>query len=302
MFRIVSNRIMKLHGGNIGVESAGEDCGSTFYIDIPMSHSNTLSSTHSGNNQDTNNRAPDDAAAVSVHQSTQRRRSYLDNLIEGNAGTEFIEYKAKPIVLTHDILPNGDHTCVVQRSSSDEAARGGEQKSNEIPGTIVVHKQPPHRMETSLVLPVPVTTNLVSTAAIKRQTRLLIVDDSTMNRKLLKRALNDLFDICEDAMNGAEAVSKVTSLMKEHGNQFGYNIIITDYSMPVMDGLEEVKQLRAMGYQGKIVGITGNTDTNILNEFEAAGVDMVLIKPFQTDELRELLQVWLAESEYYNTV
>jgi len=129
--------------------------------------------------------------------------------------------------------------------------------------------------------------------------RVLVVDDSVLNRKLLKRSIGDLFDVCDEASNGEEAVAKALAAGNQHA---GYDIIITDYYMPVMTGLEAVRRLRSLGYEGNIIVLTGNTDDRLLEEFEAAGADLVLIKPFQTENLRQKIRELLQEIDCMDLV
>jgi len=124
----------------------------------------------------------------------------------------------------------------------------------------------------------------------------LLVDDSAVNRKMLKRSLADCFSLIEEANNGLECVDKVVASMQLTADGSirgqGYDLIITDYIMPECHGIEAVRRLRGpdVGYRGKIIGLTGATETAVIDEFHHAGADMVLTKPFQSDDLHAIIQ------------
>jgi CheY-like chemotaxis protein len=56
---------------------------------------------------------------------------------------------------------------------------------------------------------------------------------------------------CETAHNGSEAVDKVRG---KHANRAVYDVILMDFFMPEMNGPDAVKEIRALGYQGTVLG------------------------------------------------
>ena len=56
---------------------------------------------------------------------------------------------------------------------------------------------------------------------------------------------------CETAHNGSEAVDKVRG---KHANRAVYDVILMDFFMPEMNGPDAVKEIRALGYQGIVLG------------------------------------------------
>jgi CheY-like chemotaxis protein len=91
-----------------------------------------------------------------------------------------------------------------------------------------------------------------------------------------------------EAENGLEAVELVK---KHHEDNNDFNFIITDNQMPVMDGITSVKLIREIGYKKTIIMITGNS----IGEERAAmlenGIDHVLLKPIQKDEMFKILKL-----------
>lgn len=68
---------------------------------------------------------------------------------------------------------------------------------------------------------------------MKKQ-KILVVDDSALNRELLSEMLSDDYKICE-AQNGQEAVE----LLADHWRE--YRLVLLDINMPVMDGYEVLR-------------------------------------------------------------
>lgn len=114
--------------------------------------------------------------------------------------------------------------------------------------------------------------------------RALIVDDSSVMRKIVERSLRqarvDLEKVSE-ASNGAEALAALQS------NVVG--IILCDINMPVMDGLEFVRQVATVdGAKGvPIVMITTEGSESHVVEALSAGASGYIRKPFTPDQVKE---------------
>ena len=116
--------------------------------------------------------------------------------------------------------------------------------------------------------------------------RILVVDDSTMNRKLCMRLLQKRGHTCEDACDGAEAVTIVKDAL-ETGSLF--DCILLDYEMPNMKGPEACKAMRQMGCSSYVFGLTGNVMSEDVEHFRTSGANWVLHKPFKVADLEEQL-------------
>ena len=68
------------------------------------------------------------------------------------------------------------------------------------------------------------------------------------------------------------------------------DIILMDYQMPVMDGPTAIAEIRKLGYNGIILGLTGNTLLSDREAMTKAGADGVLLKPLDMDLFRETLK------------
>jgi len=118
---------------------------------------------------------------------------------------------------------------------------------------------------------------------------ILIVDDHAELRTVLVRLLRQLYPhaTLASASNGAEALSTVS--------QQRPTLILTDYQMPIMSGLELVRTLRGQGMTMPMVVLS--SDTSMAAAILAAGATAFLPKPFRVRVLRELLRTLLPTDE-----
>lgn len=114
---------------------------------------------------------------------------------------------------------------------------------------------------------------------------ILVVDDVTSNRKLLGRLLKNRGHTYDEACDGRVAVEIITNA---GGPGQVYDTILLDYEMPVMNGPTAATRIRALGYGGFIVGITGNLLPEDVQHFRSCGADAVLPKPFTIANLEDL--------------
>ena len=110
--------------------------------------------------------------------------------------------------------------------------------------------------------------------------RALVVDDSPPARLHVGRMLADLgFEVYE-AGHGGEALKVLTGLGP-------VELVVLDWNMPVMDGLEFLKGLRAdRAYdQVLVVMATGNSDVSSIGTALQAGANEYVMKPFTAEDL-----------------
>ena len=115
----------------------------------------------------------------------------------------------------------------------------------------------------------------------------LVVDDSRTIRTIIKRILIDLgFQVCE-AGNGVEALK----VMEAEKNQI--DLVLADWNMPEMNGLDLLKQLRQDPELASLKVIMVTTETELDNMVSAleAGANEYLMKPFTKDILTEKLEL-----------
>ena len=115
----------------------------------------------------------------------------------------------------------------------------------------------------------------------------LVVDDSKTIRIILGRILKELgYEVCE-AGNGKEAL-KVMETEKA-----AVNLVLADWNMPEMNGLELLKQLRQDPDFASLKVIMVTTETEIDHMVSAleAGANEYVMKPFTKEILREKLEL-----------
>ena len=107
----------------------------------------------------------------------------------------------------------------------------------------------------------------------------LVVDDSSVVRKVARRILEDLDYIVDEAEDGQEAFEKCRQEMPD--------AILLDWHMPVMGGLEFLKLLRAYvgGQKPKVVYVVTENDIGQIALALKAGVSDYMMKPFNRDIL-----------------
>jgi two-component system chemotaxis response regulator CheY len=105
----------------------------------------------------------------------------------------------------------------------------------------------------------------------------LVVDDSRVIRKVARRILEDLGFETAEAADGVEAMAWCRTAMPE--------AILLDWNMPVMDGLEFLKQLRREpdGQDPVVVFCTVENDLEHITQALEAGADEYIMKPFDGD-------------------
>lgn len=118
--------------------------------------------------------------------------------------------------------------------------------------------------------------------------KILIVDDNHINLKILAAYMAKLGRAYEAASNGREALEAYTRIPDQFAG------ILMDISMPVMDGLEATRQIRAYERRNQwqavtILALTGLASDSAHQEALESGVDVYLTKPVRLKVLQEVL-------------
>ena len=114
----------------------------------------------------------------------------------------------------------------------------------------------------------------------------LLADDSGTMRKIQVRCLNQLgIQNVTEAADGAEALSSFQSS--------DFDVVITDWNMPNMDGLELLKAIRAQNASIPVIMVTTEAERARVMTAIQAGVTDYLVKPFSPDDLREKFEKWV---------
>ena len=129
------------------------------------------------------------------------------------------------------------------------------------------------------------TANSNSEAIPLPRQRILVVDDNEDAANSLAMLLTLRGHDCFVAYDGLDAIDKVTRLAPD--------IVLMDLGMPRLDGIEATKRLRAIpgGEKLKIMALTGWGAAQDRARTRAAGFDLHLVKPVDTDDLDRMLQM-----------
>ena len=115
--------------------------------------------------------------------------------------------------------------------------------------------------------------------------RILIVDDSSTMRRIIGNVVQQLGFAKED-FDEAEDGVVAWKLFKENNN---YDVVLTDWNMPNMNGLELVKTIRSTDKKVPIVMITTEGGKGEVITALKAGVNNYIVKPFSAEILKEKL-------------
>ena len=117
--------------------------------------------------------------------------------------------------------------------------------------------------------------------------KVLLVEDNAINRKLVDRVLGKAGHDMTAVDNGLEAIREIER------NPHGYDLIVMDIHMPVMDGFEATRRIREMGYtQIPIIALTADSMKGDREKCLAAGMNDYISKPINRNELLRILRKW----------
>ncbi len=122
-------------------------------------------------------------------------------------------------------------------------------------------------------------TNLLPTEASKPLTgiSILLVEDNEVNILVAKTFLERWGAAVDVAMNGQEALDKL--------DRNKHKLILMDMHMPVMDGYESTKRMRADGVKIPIIALTASLPREVENRIKEVGINEIVVKPFVPDNL-----------------
>lgn len=124
-----------------------------------------------------------------------------------------------------------------------------------------------------------------------QSSRILLVEDNELNMEIALEILGSTGVQIDTAYNGQEAVDAFRSKP-----EFYYKLIFMDIQMPVMDGLEAARQIRAMERADAsavtIVSMTANAFAEDRQRSMEAGMNAHITKPLDVEQLLECLDRW----------
>jgi CheY-like chemotaxis protein/HPt (histidine-containing phosphotransfer) domain-containing protein len=116
------------------------------------------------------------------------------------------------------------------------------------------------------------------------QYKILLVDDDDLNHRMMGLLLSGGGYTYESAYNGVEAIEAIKSKQ--------FDLVLMDLQMPIMDGYEATRKIRAWEANGSRIPIIALSAMIVDDEIELCletGMDGCIIKPFNTDELFQII-------------
>ena len=116
---------------------------------------------------------------------------------------------------------------------------------------------------------------------MKRNLRIMVIDDENIVGKRLKPALEKNGDIVETFTDAKEAL--------ERFNEQEFDIVVSDIRMDDIDGLEVLEQVLARSDKTKVIIITGYATVEVAQEALVKGAFDFIAKPFKPNDLRTII-------------
>jgi two-component system chemotaxis response regulator CheY len=112
--------------------------------------------------------------------------------------------------------------------------------------------------------------------------RMLLVDDAAFMRMKLKQVLTELgHEVIGEGANGAEGVAQYAKLKPD--------AVTMDITMPEMDGIEALKQIRAMDPNAVVIMVSAMGQQGIVLDAVKAGAKDFIVKPFDPERVRKVM-------------
>jgi CheY-like chemotaxis protein len=124
----------------------------------------------------------------------------------------------------------------------------------------------------------------------KQAFNILMADDDATIRLVVPMILRRMGHTVDAFGDGSEAIVQFDA------DPSRYDILITDHTMPRVTGMELVGHLRAKGFKGRIIVMSGSLTDDLMHDYLAKRVDKILQKPFTLElfsaTLNDLLDQW----------
>ncbi len=118
---------------------------------------------------------------------------------------------------------------------------------------------------------------------------ILVVDDIVINRIMIKEMVNTEDVVCIEATNGKEALDILGTA--------SVDIVFMDIEMPVMNGIETIRNIRNLSNPEKaktiVIGLTAHDPDYFFEDYTNAPFDEVITKPYTPDKLTSVIHKYL---------
>ncbi|WP_026705086.1 tetratricopeptide repeat-containing hybrid sensor histidine kinase/response regulator [Flavobacterium soli] len=110
---------------------------------------------------------------------------------------------------------------------------------------------------------------------------ILVVEDNKINQMVTQKIIERQQHRCKMVENGYDAIELI---QKQH-----FDVVLMDINMPIIDGYETAKKMRSLGITTPIIALTAFDKNEVENKADDAGIDDVVIKPFNPTALFEVI-------------
>ncbi len=286
----ISKQLVELMDGEITVDSVyGHGSCFTFYVIQKVSNSAPACQLE-----------PDDTRRLAVWFSNAEKAAILAakmrklgapcDIIEnadgiGRYSHVFLEAESLPMFGTEP--PHGTKLIALARELGGESPNSAAHKTVYTPLTcLVIARQLEEKTDAGRTEDQAEGNSMVLRV---RNTRFLVVDDNDINLVIAESILSNYGAEVTCAASGTEAIE----LIKE----CDYDIVFMDHMMPVMDGVDTTRLIRALGEEKfarmPIVALTANVVGDVRDMFLENGMNDFLSKPLEFDEIERVLAQWL---------
>ena len=325
----ISKGIMELHNGVLGIHSNGEGSGSTFFIEIPLLLRNTnrkpaksmwLPSMRFGGGSKENSRSIITTRRLSgagkgfdrsVRHVTANNGKSFEAASSNSNRSSISETKTTQrrssllFTVANSLRRTSNHGTQVQRELNGKDDNAMNMTNEDVTAG-----------DES-----PINT---SDKTAFRSLQIYLVDDSGIGRSMLRRVLLTQGHRVSEAVNGIDLIRKMENILENNNNEstakdselrdasttditaslstlytgtkwdkslFNIDVILIDDNMPEMSGPITTKVLRHRGYDGIIIGVTGNTSLEDIANFVNHGASHVYSKPLNNETIDKILKL-----------
>ena len=122
-----------------------------------------------------------------------------------------------------------------------------------------------------------------------KQYKILVVDDTVLNRILLTEILEDAGYLYGQASNGQQAIEILAEQQ--------YDLVLLDIEMPVMNGFDTIRHIRKKMSPPvnalPVIAITAHDPSMFSDDFKNAGFTSLLTKPYNIDKIKKMIQTFV---------
>ncbi len=163
-------------------------------------------------------------------------------------------------------------------------------------GTISVRSKKGEGSEFTVTVPLRISSRTLSSSdeLFPADFHVIVIDDDPISTQHVKLVLDEVGVLSDIAMSAEEGI-KMFEIAKARGNP--YNLVLVDYKMPELDGIQLSRMLRDKDNRLVIILLTSYSWLEIEEEAETAGVDSVISKPLMAGDVMHVFRSAIARKQ-----